>query len=154
MQINVDINQLFISTLITLDWLYPSCIPCPDHALCLTPDSEPICSPEYLLKPHILSFGNLLPLSPICVLDRAKEYQSFQIADAAEKWVHEQAGKEECSFYRVSPKVKLARQQIPEEELRKHVEQAKEVCEASVTFHGEIRNRPGIVTHNLLRFFH
>ncbi|KAG0340821.1 inner nuclear membrane protein enriched at telomere/subtelomere region [Podila horticola] len=108
------------------NWLYPSCIPCPDHALCLTPDSEPICSPEYLLKPHILSFGNLLPLSPICVLDRAKEYQSFQIADAAEKWVHEQAGKEECSFYRVSPKVRLARQQIPEEELRKHVEQAKE----------------------------
>ncbi|KAF9217526.1 inner nuclear membrane protein enriched at telomere/subtelomere region [Podila verticillata] len=108
------------------NWLYPTCIPCPDHALCLTPDSEPICSQEYLLKPHLLSFGNLLPLSPVCVLNRAKEYQSFQLADAAEKWVHERAGKEECSFYRVSPKVRIVRQQIPEEELRTHVKQAKE----------------------------
>ncbi|KAI9237633.1 MAG: Man1-Src1p-C-terminal domain-containing protein [Podila humilis] len=108
------------------NWLYPTCIPCPDHALCLTPDSEPICSQEYLLKPHLLSFGKLLPLSPVCVLNRAKEYQSFQLADAAEKWVHERAGKEECSFYRVSPKVRIARQQIPEEELRTHVKQAKE----------------------------
>ncbi|KAI7817056.1 Man1-Src1p-C-terminal domain-containing protein [Gamsiella multidivaricata] len=81
-------------------WYYPSCIPCPDHATCLRSDTEPICPPEYILKPQLLSFGNLIPLSPVCVLNRAKEYQSLQVADAVEKMLHLHAGNIECSLSR------------------------------------------------------
>ncbi|KAI8356429.1 Man1-Src1p-C-terminal domain-containing protein [Mortierella sp. GBAus27b] len=81
-------------------WFYPSCIPCPDHATCLRSDADPICHPEYLLKPQLLSFGNLLPLTPVCILDRTKEYQSLQVADAVEKLLQLHAGSVECSFSR------------------------------------------------------
>ncbi|KAG0345607.1 inner nuclear membrane protein enriched at telomere/subtelomere region [Podila humilis] len=111
-----------------------NCIPCPDHAVCLTPDSDPVCSPEYILKPQLLSFGGLLPLSPVCVLNRAKEYQSFQIADAAERWVHNYGGKAECGFTPLAPKVKLARQRILEKDLQQHMEQLKESTVSETDF--------------------
>ncbi|KAG0214148.1 inner nuclear membrane protein enriched at telomere/subtelomere region [Mortierella sp. GBA30] len=79
--------------------LYPTCIPCPKHATCPNPHSEPICSPDYTLQPHELSFGGLLPLAPSCVLSRAGEYQSQQVADVAESIVHSRAGLEECRAF-------------------------------------------------------
>ncbi|KAG0312752.1 inner nuclear membrane protein enriched at telomere/subtelomere region [Dissophora globulifera] len=102
-QTRIDIGfctQSELETPTVRPWFYPSCIPCPDHATCLRSDAEPICPPEYILKPQILSFGNLLPLSPVCVLNRAKEYQSLQVADAAEKLLHTHAGNIECSLSR------------------------------------------------------
>ncbi|KAG9322013.1 hypothetical protein KVV02_003402 [Mortierella alpina] len=111
-------------------WFYPSCIPCPDHATCESPDAEPVCPPEYMLKPQILSFGNLLPLSPVCVLNKAKAYQSLQVADAAEKLLHLHAGKIECSMTRDSvPKDSIeynARRGASTLELRKQLEQLKD----------------------------
>ncbi|KAF9425468.1 inner nuclear membrane protein enriched at telomere/subtelomere region [Podila epigama] len=108
------------------NWLYPSCIPCPDHAECLAPDADPICSPEYLLKPHLLSFGNLIPLSPVCVLNKAKEYQSLQLADAAEKTIHLKAGIEECKISRISNHDKLTRQRILQDDVRRELEKSKD----------------------------
>ncbi|KAF9571740.1 inner nuclear membrane protein enriched at telomere/subtelomere region [Mortierella alpina] len=111
-------------------WFYPSCIPCPDHATCEYSDAEPVCPPEYMLKPQLLSFGNLLPLSPVCVLNKAKAYQSLQVADAAEKLLHLHAGKIECSMTRDSvPKGSVeynARRGASTLELRKQLEQLKD----------------------------
>ncbi|KAF9169424.1 inner nuclear membrane protein enriched at telomere/subtelomere region [Mortierella sp. AD010] len=42
-----------------------------------------------------LRFGNFLPLTPECVLNRAKEYQSLQVADVIEQILHQRAGIEE-----------------------------------------------------------
>ncbi|KAG0211748.1 inner nuclear membrane protein enriched at telomere/subtelomere region [Mortierella sp. GBA30] len=111
-------------------WFYPSCIPCPDHATCLRSDAEPICPPEYLLKPQLLSFGNLLPLTPVCVLNKAKAYQSLQVADAAEKLLQIHAGQVECSMTRDSfPKNSVeynGRRGISTDDLRFQLEQLKD----------------------------
>lgn len=92
---------------------------------------EPICPPEYLLKPQLFSFGNLLPLTPVCVLNKAKEYQSLQVADAAEKLLHNHAGNAECSMVRDSFPVNSAgyrsRRGIDVDELRHQLEQLKDV---------------------------
>ncbi|KAF9103026.1 inner nuclear membrane protein enriched at telomere/subtelomere region [Mortierella sp. GBA35] len=110
-------------------WLYPTCIACPDHATCITPDSEPVCPPEYILRPHPLSFGNLLPLPPNCVLNKAREYQSLQVADAAEKILHRRAGQEECrSSSHPEPTAELlARQRFSIPELKSEIESLKDV---------------------------
>ncbi|KAF9185251.1 inner nuclear membrane protein enriched at telomere/subtelomere region [Haplosporangium sp. Z 11] len=119
-------------------WLYPSCIPCPDYATCLSPHEDPICPPEYLLKPQLLSFGNMLPLTPVCVLNKAKEYQSLQVADAAEKLVHIHAGNVECSILG-TPTAKdsveyRARRGISTNELRSQLEQLKDASVSEEDF--------------------
>ncbi|KAG0233823.1 inner nuclear membrane protein enriched at telomere/subtelomere region [Actinomortierella wolfii] len=108
-------------------FLAPSCIPCPDHATCLTAHSEPECAPEYLLRPHLLSFGNFLPLTPRCVLNKAKEYRSLQVADAAELLLHQQAGKVECDLHRPANDAELhARQRMSLTELKREILKQKE----------------------------
>ncbi|KAI1320443.1 inner nuclear membrane protein enriched at telomere/subtelomere region [Mortierella claussenii] len=111
-------------------WYYPTCIPCPDHAICLRSDAEPICPPEYILKPQILSFGNLFPITPVCVLNKAKEYRSLQVADAVETLLHLHAGNVECSLLRDrAPKNSLeyrTHRSLSTEELRYQLEQLKD----------------------------
>lgn len=127
----VDLSLLTPHTMCVTGWFYPSCIPCPDHAICERSDAEPVCPPEYMLKPQLLSFGNLLPLSPVCVLNKAKAYQSLQVADAAEKLLHLHAGKIECSMTRDPvPKDSVeyrARRGASTLELRQQLEQLKDV---------------------------
>ncbi|KAF8980449.1 inner nuclear membrane protein enriched at telomere/subtelomere region [Entomortierella lignicola] len=111
-------------------WFYPSCIPCPDRATCLTPHAEPICPPEYMLKPQLLSFGNLFPITPVCVLNKAKEYHSLQVADALEKILHIHAGNVECSLSREKSPLNSAeyraRRSISLEDLRSQIEQLRD----------------------------
>ncbi|GJJ74127.1 hypothetical protein EMPS_06485 [Entomortierella parvispora] len=136
---------------------YPSCIPCPDRATCISSDAEPICPPEYLLKPQLFSFGNLLPLTPVCVLNKAKEYQSLQVADAAEKLLHSHAGNVDCSMVRDSFPVNSAgyrsRRGIPVDELRYQLEQLKDDSVSDEDFSQywdlamrELRRRPNKVS--------
>jgi hypothetical protein len=110
-------------------WLYPTCIACPDHAKCISPGSDPVCPPEYILRSHPLSFNNLFPLTPSCILNKAQEYQSLQVADAAENMLHKRAGQEECrSSTRPQPSAELiARQRFSVSELRKEIESLKDV---------------------------
>ncbi|KAF9437787.1 inner nuclear membrane protein enriched at telomere/subtelomere region [Entomortierella beljakovae] len=111
-------------------WYYPTCIPCPDHAICENSDELPICAPEYILKPQLLSFGNVFPITPVCVLNKAKEYQSLQVADAAEKLLHIYAGNIECSLSSDKTPIKSAeyrnRRSIAYDDLRSQVEQLKD----------------------------
>ncbi|KAF8945203.1 inner nuclear membrane protein enriched at telomere/subtelomere region [Haplosporangium gracile] len=112
-------------------WFSPSCIPCPDHATCIDSDADPICPPEYILKPQLLSFGNLLPFSPICVLNKAKEYQSLQVANAAEQLLQSHAGKVECGMLTkdkapVNSVEYNARRSISTDDLQFQLEQLKD----------------------------
>ncbi|KAF9133351.1 inner nuclear membrane protein enriched at telomere/subtelomere region [Mortierella sp. 14UC] len=113
-------------------WIYPTCIQCPDHATCALSNSDPLCPPEYILRPHPQSFSGLVPLAPNCVLNKAQEYQSLQVADAAEDMLHKRAGEEECrSSIHPQPSAELlARQRFSVHELRKEIESLKD---ASVT---------------------
>ncbi|KAH7043661.1 Man1-Src1p-C-terminal domain-containing protein [Linnemannia elongata] len=112
-------------------WFSPSCIPCPDHATCIDPDADPICPPEYMLKPQLLSFGNLLPLSPICVLNKAKEYQSLRVANAAEQLLQIHAGNVECGMLTrdkapINSAEYNARRSISTDDLQFQLEQLKD----------------------------
>ncbi|KAG0046746.1 inner nuclear membrane protein enriched at telomere/subtelomere region [Gryganskiella cystojenkinii] len=138
-------------------WYYPSCIPCPDHATCISSDVQPICPPEYILKPQLFSFGNLLPLSPVCVLNKAKEYQSLQVADTAEKLLHNHAGNIECSMTRDSFPANSAgyraRRGITVDDLRHQLEQLKSDSVSDEDFSQywdlalrELRRRPNKVS--------
>ncbi|KAG0055186.1 inner nuclear membrane protein enriched at telomere/subtelomere region [Gryganskiella cystojenkinii] len=126
-------NELPLPTNLTrveqiMDKLYPVCMPCPDHATCRSPKEDPICPKEYLLRPHPFSFNNMLPIPQICVLDKAREYQSLQVADATELILREQAGKVECATYSQQPSSAemLAQKRIPMEELKKIIESMKD----------------------------
>ncbi|KAG0284290.1 inner nuclear membrane protein enriched at telomere/subtelomere region [Linnemannia gamsii] len=121
-------NKHFTTKQLLVKWLYPTCIACPDHANCNSPSSDPVCPPEYILRSHPLSFGNLLPLTPSCVLHKAQEYQSLQVADAAENILHKRAGQEECrGSTRPQPSAELfARQRFSTSELRKEIESLKD----------------------------
>ncbi|KAF9909366.1 inner nuclear membrane protein enriched at telomere/subtelomere region [Linnemannia zychae] len=117
-------------------WIYPTCIACPNHATCDSSNSDPLCPPEYILRPHPLSFGNLIPLTPSCVLNKAQEYQSLQVADAAENMLHKLAGQEECrSSTRPQPSAELlARQRLSIHELRKEIESLKDASVSQEEF--------------------
>src|SRR5690349_8340973 len=123
-------SPIFFAEQLLVKWLYPTCIPCPDHAKCNSSDVDPLCPPEYILRPHPLSFGNLIPLTPTCVLNKAQEYQSLQVADAAESILHKRAGKEECrSSICPQPSAELfARQRFSVSDLRNEIESLKDVC--------------------------
>ncbi|KAF9920140.1 inner nuclear membrane protein enriched at telomere/subtelomere region [Linnemannia zychae] len=141
-QTRIDIGYCTTSTYITApsshdllttkQWLmkrlYPTCIPCPDHATCSSSNTDPICPPEYILQPHPLSFGGLIPLSPNCILNKAQEYQSLQVADAAETLLHRRAGQEECrSSTRPQPNEELfVRQRFSVNKLRNEIEILKD----------------------------
>ncbi|KAG0378428.1 inner nuclear membrane protein enriched at telomere/subtelomere region [Mortierella sp. AD032] len=124
----LPINEPLATKQWLLKWIYPPCISCPDHASCASSNSEPVCPPEYILRPHPLSFGNLIPLTPNCVLNKAQEYQSLQVADAAENMLHKRAGQEECrSSTRPQPTAELlARQRLSIRELRMEIESLKD----------------------------
>lgn len=125
-----DESPILFEEQFLVKWLYPTCIACPDHARCNSPGADPLCPPEYILRPHPLSFGNLLPLTPTCVLNKAQEYQSLQVADAAESILHKRAGQEECmTSIRPQPSAELfARQRLSASDLRKEIESLKDVC--------------------------
>ena len=123
-------SPILFAEQLLVKWLYPTCIACPDHARCTSPGADPLCPPEYILRPHPLSFDNLLPLTPTCVLNKAQEYQSLQVADAAESILHKRAGQEECrTSIRPQPSAELfARQRFSVSDLRKEIESLKDVC--------------------------
>ncbi|KAF9179037.1 inner nuclear membrane protein enriched at telomere/subtelomere region [Haplosporangium sp. Z 767] len=117
-------------------WLYPTCIPCPDGAQCQTPESDPICPPNHVLRPHVFSFRNVIPLKPICVRNKAKEYQSTQIADVAESILRRRAGDEECKESR-KPSASaelLARQRMTVGELKNIIESMKDSSVPAIEF--------------------
>lgn len=58
----------------------PSCLPCPDHALCY-PRMQLKCKPEYTLKRNFWSLYGLLPLSDSCVKDSERERLIEEMVD-------------------------------------------------------------------------
>lgn len=99
-----------------------------------------------MLKPQLLSFGNLLPLSPICVLNKAKEYQSLRVANAAEQILQTHAGNVECGMLTrdkapVDSAEYHARRSISTDDLQFQLEQLKDVSrlwEMFFVFNGKI----------------
>ena len=81
------------------DWatvLQPQCELCPQHAFC-SADMEVTCDNNFVLKPHPLSLGGLVPLPPTCEPDGEKGRKIKAVADKAVTVLRERRAQWECS---------------------------------------------------------
>lgn len=73
----------------------PKCEPCPRNAFCYE-DNSVRCENAYILKPHPLSAGGLIPLPPTCEPDGEKVRRVKAVADKAVEELRERRAKFEC----------------------------------------------------------
>ncbi len=81
------------------DWvdvlLEPQCEPCPRHAFCYE-DFSVQCENHYVIEPHPLSLGGLVPLPPTCEPDGEKVRRVKIVADKAVEELRDRRAKWEC----------------------------------------------------------
>ncbi|KAJ5105351.1 hypothetical protein NUU61_002698 [Penicillium alfredii] len=75
--------------------LEPRCEPCPPHAFCY-PEFEARCEHDFILKPHPLAVGGLVPLPPTCEPDSEKARRVKAVADKAVEELRSRRAKWEC----------------------------------------------------------
>lgn len=75
--------------------LEPQCEPCPPHAFCY-PNYETRCEHDFILTPHPLSLGGLIPLPPTCEPDSEKARRVKAVADKAVQELRDRRAKWEC----------------------------------------------------------
>ncbi|PNY27314.1 Inner nuclear membrane protein SRC1 [Tolypocladium capitatum] len=101
-------------------FIEPQCEQCPHHAFCYR-DFTARCHQDFVLKPHPLSLGGLVPLPPTCEPDGEKARRVQAVADKAIEELRVRRAKFECGDL-----VDEARQQqdspaIAEQELKESV---------------------------------
>lgn len=96
----------------------PRCEPCPPHAFCY-PDFEARCEHDFILKPHPLSLGGLVPLPPTCEPDSEKARRVKAVADKAVEELRERRAKYECG--ELNEDGKPTSPEIPEPKLKEEV---------------------------------
>ncbi|MCJ1437933.1 inner nuclear membrane protein enriched at telomere/subtelomere region [Xylographa pallens] len=89
---NSDLAELPAWTAI----LQPRCELCPQHAFC-SADMEVNCDNNFVLKPHPLSLGGLIPLPPTCEPDGDRGRKIKAVADKAVTVLRERRAQWECS---------------------------------------------------------
>ena len=92
--------------------MLPTCEPCPQHAICFQ-GMETRCEHDFILQPHPLSFGGLVPVTPSCEPDGEKVRRVKAVADKAVEELRERRAVAECG--RGLPA------EIEEDELKKEV---------------------------------
>lgn len=75
--------------------LLPQCEPCPQHAICYE-NLATTCDQDFVLKPHPLSVGGLVPLPPTCEPDGEKARRVKAVADRAIENLRERRASWEC----------------------------------------------------------
>jgi hypothetical protein len=92
-------SKLDIQNIQVPDWastlLEPQCEPCPSHAYCYE-DFTARCEPDFILKPHPLSLGGLVPLPPTCEPDGEKVRRVQAVANRAVEELRDRRAKYEC----------------------------------------------------------
>lgn len=99
--------------------LHPTCEPCPQHAICYQA-METTCEHDFLLRPHPLSLGGLVPLPPSCEPDGEKARRVKAVADRALEELRERRARAECGTLKDS-RGKDAPAEIQEEDLKREV---------------------------------
>lgn len=106
------------------DWVKilvePQCEPCPQHAYC-SADLEANCETDFILKPHPLSLGGLVPFTPTCEPDGEKVRRVKVVADRAIEELRERRAKFECGELVDEAGVPEPMVEIDAEELKKEV---------------------------------
>lgn len=99
--------------------LEPQCEPCPPHAFCY-PNFQAECEHDFVLKPHPLSLGGLIPLPPTCEPDSEKARRVKAVADRAVEELRDRRAKYECGELKEDSK-KAKSPGITEPDLKKEV---------------------------------
>lgn len=76
-------------------FLQPQCEPCPPHAFCYQ-NLLTTCEPGFVLQPHPLSLGGLVPLPPTCEPDGEKAKRVKAVADRAVEELRSRNAAFEC----------------------------------------------------------
>lgn len=100
--------------------LQPECEPCPQHAYCYE-NMETRCEPDFVLQPHPLSLGGLIPLPPTCEPDGEKARRVKAVADKALEELRERNAKAECGILTEKQGKHVRTPEIDEEVLKKQV---------------------------------
>lgn len=79
--------------------LQPTCEPCPPHAYCYE-SLQTKCEKDFILRPHPLSLGGIVPLPPMCEPDGEKVRRVRAVADRAVEHLRDQNAKWECGTLR------------------------------------------------------
>lgn len=104
------------------DWaeiLQPTCEPCPQHAICYQ-GMETRCEHDFILQPHPLSLGGLVPLPPSCEPDGEKVRRIKAVADKAVEELRERKAQAECGTLKDS-KGKGVSVEMDEQDLKNEV---------------------------------
>lgn len=138
------------------DWVRilaePQCEPCPQHAYCLD-NFETQCEADFVLKPHPLSLGGLIPLPPTCEPDGEKVRRVKAVADRAVEELRERRAKFECGDLTDSAGLPEATVEIDAEDLKKEVSKKRRKGMSEAEFEelwggaiGEIQGRDEVVS--------
>lgn len=96
----------------------PECEVCPQHAFCYE-RLETACEPDFVLRPHPLALGGVVPLPPTCEPDGEKVRRIKVVADRAVEVLRELRARFECGGKVGEEVVKTP--EIGEEELKRRV---------------------------------
>ncbi|KAF2101954.1 sister chromatid separation protein-like protein [Rhizodiscina lignyota] len=131
--------------------LQPQCEPCPPHAYCYA-DLKTECEPDFILRPHPLSLGGLVPIPPTCEPDSEKSRRVQAVADRAIEELRERNAQYECGELK-NDQGKGVPPEIKEEELKEVVstkrrkgmsqEEFDDLWNAAV---GDILNRDEVIS--------
>ncbi|OBT88843.1 hypothetical protein VE02_03173 [Pseudogymnoascus sp. 03VT05] len=97
----------------------PECEVCPQHAFCYE-RLETACEPDFVLRPHPLALGGVVPLPPTCEPDGEKVRRIKVVADRAVEELRERRAKFECGAKEEGGEV-VKTVEIGEQELKKRV---------------------------------
>ncbi|KAI4185264.1 MAG: hypothetical protein L6R41_004220 [Letrouitia leprolyta] len=105
------------------DWasiLQPACEPCPQHAIC-SENLETKCDLDFVLQPHPLSLGGLVPLPPSCEPDGEKARKIKAVRDRAVEVLRERNAMSECGSLTDNQGKSVRTPEVEEQELKQHV---------------------------------
>lgn len=92
-------SRFGVETIQVPDWVFPlvepECEPCPSHAYCYE-DYSVRCEPDFILKPHPLALGGVVPLPPTCEPDGEKVRRVQAVANKAVEELRDRKAKYEC----------------------------------------------------------
>ncbi|KAL2132293.1 hypothetical protein VTI74DRAFT_3980 [Chaetomium olivicolor] len=147
-----DVQKIQIPDWVTTA-LEPQCEPCPSHAYCYE-DFTARCEPDFIVKPHPLSLGGLVPLPPTCEPDGEKVRRVQAVADKAVEELRDRRAKYECGEPLEPEGEPLDSPSIDEEELKEILGKkrsrrmaADEFDELWAAAIGEIKARDEVEVH-------
>lgn len=136
------------------DWasvLEPTCEPCPQHAYCYA-NLQTTCEPNFILKPHPLSLGGLIPLVPTCEPDGERVRKIKSVADRAVGELRERRAQYECGELK-GEHGQAARPGMDEEQVKTIVGQKRRKTMSNAEFEelwtgaiGEVLGRDEVVS--------